>query len=61
GGDGYSPIASGVRAVLPHVDDFLPLHNLESLEDLAARLRDLGLGQRRRGGRRGSARGEEWG
>ncbi|MEO1084558.1 MAG: VWA domain-containing protein, partial [Acidobacteriota bacterium] len=49
GGEGYQPIASGVRAVLPYVDDFLPLHSLESLEDLAARLRDLGLGARRRG------------
>ncbi|MEM1181252.1 MAG: VWA domain-containing protein [Acidobacteriota bacterium] len=47
-GDGYRPIASGVRAILPHVDDFLPLHDLQSLEDLASRLRDLGLGRRRR-------------
>jgi uncharacterized protein with von Willebrand factor type A (vWA) domain len=29
---------AGIRAMLPHVDDFLPVHNLQSLTDLAAAL-----------------------
>ena len=33
---GYEPRTAGVRAMLPHVDRFLPAHNLESLEDLVA-------------------------
>lgn len=44
--EGYRPIASGVRAVLPHVDDFLPLHNLQDLEDLGRRLAKLDLAGR---------------
>ncbi|MDX1647312.1 MAG: VWA domain-containing protein [Longimicrobiales bacterium] len=31
----FSPEARGVRAMLPHVDDFRPVHNLASLETLA--------------------------
>jgi uncharacterized protein with von Willebrand factor type A (vWA) domain len=31
----YEPLAGGMRAALPHVDRFLPGHNLQSLEDLA--------------------------
>ena len=34
----YQPLALGIRAVLPYVDDFLPLHNLASLEELALQL-----------------------
>ncbi|MEO7854581.1 MAG: VWA domain-containing protein [Rubrivivax sp.] len=37
--DGFQPKASGVRALLPHVDRFLPVHNLASLADLGAALR----------------------
>ena len=33
--DGFAPKAAGIRALLPHVDAFLPAHNLDSLEDLA--------------------------
>ncbi len=33
--DGFAPKAAGIRALLPHVDAFLPAHNLKSLEDLA--------------------------
>jgi uncharacterized protein len=33
--DGFAPKAAGIRALLPHVDAFLPAHNLASLEDLA--------------------------
>lgn len=32
---GFEARPAGIRALLPHVDDFLPVHNLESLEDLA--------------------------
>ena len=31
----------GIQAALPYVDDFLPLHNLASLEHLAAQLGSL--------------------
>lgn len=33
--DGFAPKSQGVRAILPHVDDFRPVHSLESLEQLA--------------------------
>lgn len=32
--DGFEPRAAGVRALLPHVDRHLPVHNLASLADL---------------------------
>ena len=32
--EGYEPKALGARALLPHVDDFRPVHNLESLAQL---------------------------
>jgi len=32
--EGFEPRAAGVRALLPHVDRFLPVHNLASLADL---------------------------
>jgi uncharacterized protein with von Willebrand factor type A (vWA) domain len=34
----FRPLALGVRLMLPHVDAFLPVHNIESLRDLAAAL-----------------------
>lgn len=33
--EGFQPKSRGVRAILPHVDDFRSVHNLESLGDLA--------------------------
>ncbi len=36
--DGFEPKALGVRAMLPHVDEFRPVHNLESLAVLAEAL-----------------------
>ncbi len=36
--DGFAPKSMGVRALLPHVDEFRPVHSLDSLEDLAALL-----------------------
>lgn len=41
GSAGYQPTAGGIRTVLPHVDDFLPVHNLRSLEQLAQILREI--------------------
>jgi uncharacterized protein with von Willebrand factor type A (vWA) domain len=37
--EGFEAKASGVRALLPHVDRFLPVHNLASLADLGTALR----------------------
>ncbi len=34
GRPGYQPLTRGLQAALPHVDDFLPVHNLHSLEQL---------------------------
>ena len=36
--DDFRPVATGVRLMLPHVDAFLPAHNLDSLVDLARAL-----------------------
>jgi len=35
---GFEARPAGIRALLPHVDDFLPVHNLASLRDLTAAL-----------------------
>ena len=32
--DAYAPISTGARAMIRHVDDFRPVHNLASLRDL---------------------------
>ena len=37
----YEPLTRGMRAALPHIDNFLPVHNLASLEQLAAQLEHL--------------------
>ncbi len=46
----YEPLTRGIQAALPYVDDFLPVHNIASLEQLATVLastdgfdRDLSL------------------
>lgn len=36
--DGFEPRARGVRAMLPHVDEFRAVHTLNALEDLCASL-----------------------
>ena len=41
GSTGYQPLTRGMQAALGHVDDFLPAHNLDSLEQLAAHLASL--------------------
>jgi uncharacterized protein with von Willebrand factor type A (vWA) domain len=38
---GYQPLTRGMQTALRHVDDFLPIHNLASLEQLASHLRSL--------------------
>ena len=38
--DGFEARARGVRAMLPHVDEFRAVHNLQSLADLAKALSD---------------------
>lgn len=38
GSPGYQPLVQGMAAALPYIDDFLPIHNLESLEALADHL-----------------------
>ena len=37
--DRFEPRAAGIRAILPNVDRFLPVHNLASLVDLGVALR----------------------
>lgn len=41
GSPGYQPLTRGIQAALPYVDDFLPVHNLVSLENLAVHLNRL--------------------
>jgi uncharacterized protein with von Willebrand factor type A (vWA) domain len=36
--EGFEPRAAGIRAILPHVDEFRPVHSLDSLHDLATAL-----------------------
>jgi uncharacterized protein with von Willebrand factor type A (vWA) domain len=40
--EGYAPLAAGSRAIIRHVDDFRPVHNLESLAQLTATLAHIG-------------------
>ncbi len=60
GSASYEPLTRGMQAALAHVDDFLPVHNLASLEQLARHLANVGRlkpapttvrGPRVRGGR----------
>lgn len=41
GSPNYQPLTQGMQAALPYVDDFLPVHNLNSLETLARHLNNL--------------------
>ena len=47
GSPDYRPITRGMQAALPFVDDFLPVHNLASLEALAEHLERLPPGRSR--------------
>ena len=44
--EGFEPVAIGVRLMLPHVDAFLPAHNIESLTDLGRALEPAHQGSR---------------
>ena len=39
--EGFEPRAGGIRAMLPHVDRFLPAHNIASLADLGRVLAEI--------------------
>jgi uncharacterized protein with von Willebrand factor type A (vWA) domain len=41
GGAGYRPLVAGMAAALPHIDRFLPGHNLKALEALADALDEI--------------------
>ena len=47
--EGFAPRARGVQTMLPHVDEFRPVHNLRSMEELCRALsgRDAGQGDPR--------------
>jgi uncharacterized protein with von Willebrand factor type A (vWA) domain len=38
----FQPRASGIRALLPHADRFLPLYNVDTLADLSRELAHAG-------------------
>jgi uncharacterized protein with von Willebrand factor type A (vWA) domain len=42
GSKGYEPLARGIQAALPYIDEFIPVHNLASLEQLGQLLERLG-------------------
>src|SRR4029077_15363748 len=50
GSPGYEPLTRGMRAALPFVDDFLPVHNMASLEALAMHLNTLATDRSKAGG-----------
>jgi uncharacterized protein with von Willebrand factor type A (vWA) domain len=37
----YEPLTRGMQTALPYTDNFLPVHNLASLEDLAQHLQTI--------------------
>ena len=48
----FEPRAQGIRAMLPHVDQFLPAHSVDSLSQLSRVLADAGPRTRRGGNAR---------
>ncbi len=42
GSENYEPLTRGIQAAMPYIDDFLPVHNLASLEQLGDLLERLG-------------------
>jgi uncharacterized protein with von Willebrand factor type A (vWA) domain len=42
GSENYEPLTRGMQTALPFIDDFLPVHNLSSLEQLGNLLKRLG-------------------
>lgn len=54
--EGFEPLAAGVRAMLPHVDELRKVHDLESLSQLAAALSGSAVtASRRQSSRPGAA------
>jgi len=52
----FEPKALGVKAILPHVDEFRPVHNIASLASLVEALSDAHIGRKpERSGRREAA------
>jgi uncharacterized protein len=41
GSENYEPLTRGIQAALPYIDDFMPVHNLASLEQLGQLLERL--------------------
>jgi uncharacterized protein with von Willebrand factor type A (vWA) domain len=46
--DGFEAKAGGIRAMLPHVDEMRPIHNLNSMQELCRSLSDDGAARPRR-------------
>jgi uncharacterized protein with von Willebrand factor type A (vWA) domain len=42
GSANYQPLVRGIQAALPYVDDFRPVHNMASLEELGRLLERVG-------------------
>jgi uncharacterized protein with von Willebrand factor type A (vWA) domain len=42
GSASYEPLTRGMQAALEHIDDFMPAHNLRSIEQLATHLHTYG-------------------
>lgn len=51
GSDEYEPLTRGMVAAMPYIDDFLPVHNLNSLEALANHLKGLDDPRRKQAGK----------
>ena len=49
--EGFEPKSLGMRAMLPHVDEFRPVHNLESLGNLVVGAERAGAATIERSGR----------
>jgi uncharacterized protein with von Willebrand factor type A (vWA) domain len=45
----YKPLVRGIQTALPYIDDFLPLHNLMSLEQIALQLGSLRINHSQQG------------
>jgi uncharacterized protein with von Willebrand factor type A (vWA) domain len=44
----YQPLTQGMQAALPYIDDFMPVHNLLSIEQLGKTLATVGDTKRER-------------
>jgi hypothetical protein len=55
GTPGYEPLAGGMRAAMPYIDDFVPAGTVASLERLGEILAGVRSGDVRRGGEAAAA------